>query len=162
MILNIKGSTKATRALIERASWYYAEKLMGKRLLGTLEININLIRNYTEKEGCEGSAIWNEWDDLKKTPRGYTIELDSSINLRNILINLAHELVHVKQWVKGEMYEYASPNMVRFMKKKYDMNDLDYFDYPWEIEAFGRQLGLFVRMCEESGLGDREDMKEIA
>ena len=60
------------------------------------------------------------------------------------------------------MYEYLTPNMVRFMKKKYDMNDLDYFDYPWEIEAFGRQLGLFVRMCEESGLGDREDMKEIA
>ena len=161
MYLNIKGSNKATRTLIERASWYYAEKLMGKRLLGTLKININLIRNMTEKEGCEGSAIWEEWETAK-TPREYTIELDSSISLRNILVNLAHEFVHVKQWVKGEMYEYLTPNMVRFMKKKYDMNDLDYFDYPWEIEAFGRQLGLFVRMCEEDGHGDREDMMEIA
>ena len=43
MYLNIKGSNKATRTLIERASWYYAEKLMGKRLIGTLKININLI-----------------------------------------------------------------------------------------------------------------------
>lgn len=162
MLLNIKGSTIKNRKLVERAAWYYAERLMGKRLIKTLVININLIRNYTEKEGCEGSAIWDSWDDLRKTPRDFTIELDSSISLRNMLINLAHEIVHVKQWVKGEMYEYADPNMVRFMKKKYDMNNLDYFDYPWEIEAFGRQLGLFVRMCEESGLGDREDMKEIA
>ena len=72
-------------------------------------------------------------------------------------------MVHVKQWVKGEMYEFSSnSNMVRFMKKKYDMNDLDYYDYPWEIEAFGRQLGLFIHLCEADGLGDREDMKETA
>jgi len=38
---------------------------------------------------------------------------------------------------------------------------LDYYDYPWEIEAFGRQLGLFIHWCEVDGLGDREDMKEI-
>ena len=115
----------------------------------------------TEKEGCEGSCIWDEWED-RKTPRSYTIELDSSVSLRNILINLAHEMVHVKQWVKGEMYEYTNPNLVRFMKKKVDISNMNYYDYPWEIEAFGRQLGLFVRMCEEDGLADRKDMMEIA
>ena len=46
------------------------------------------------------------------------------------------------------------------MKKKYDMNNMDYFDYPWEIEAFGRQLGLFTRWCEDAGLGERDDMRE--
>ena len=49
---------------------------------------------------------------------------------------------------------------VRFMKTKYDMNDLDYWDYPWEIEAFGKQLGLFVRFCEDTGIANRDDMKE--
>ena len=160
MLVNIKGSTKNTRKLVESAVWNYAERLMSKRLVKTLVLNINLIRNYTEKEGCEGSCIWDEWETAK-TPREYTIELDSSVNIRNILINLAHEMVHVKQWVKGEMYEYSSnSNMVRFMKKKYDMNDMDYYDYPWEIEAFGCQLGLFVRWCETEGLGNRSDMKE--
>jgi len=60
------------------------------------------------------------------------------------------------------MYEYEEPNKVRFMKKKVDTSKLNYFDYPWEIEAFGRQLGLFVRMCEDDGIADREDMMEIA
>ena len=163
MLVNIKGSTKMTRKLVESAVWDYAERMMSMRVVKTLVLNINLIRNYTEKEGCEGSCIWDYWDDLKKTPREFTIELDSSISIRNILINLAHEMVHVKQWVKGEMYEYSSnSNVVRFMKKKYDMNDMDYYDYPWEIEAFGRQLGLFVRWCESNGFGDRNDMKETA
>ena len=69
-------------------------------------------------------------------------------------------MVHIKQWAKNEMYEYAAPGKVRFMKTKYDMNDLNYWDFPWEIEAFGKQLGLFVRFCEKMGLGKREDMME--
>ena len=161
MILNITGSCKSTRKLVDSAAWSYAERLIGKRLLNTLYIDIKLVRNLTDKEGMEGSCIWDEWES-KSTPRSYTIELDSSVSLRNILISLAHEFVHVKQWISGEMYEYEEPNKVRFMKKKVDTSKLNYFDYPWEIEAFGRQLGLFVRMCEDDGIADREDMIEIA
>ncbi len=161
MILNITGSCKGARKLVDSAAWSYAERLIGKRLLNTLYIDIKLVRNLTDKEGMEGSCIWDEWES-KSTPRSYTIELDSSVSLRNILISLAHEMVHVKQWITGEMYEYEEPNKVRFMKKKVDTSKLNYFDYPWEIEAFGRQLGLFVRMCEDDGIAGREDMMEIA
>lgn len=161
MILNITGSCKSTRKLVDSAAWSYAERLIGKRLLNTLYIDIKLVRNLTDKEGMEGSCIWDEWE-AKSTPRSYTIELDSSVSLRNILINLAHEMVHVKQWICGEMYEYVDPNVVRFMKKKVDISNMNYYDFPWEIEAFGRQLGLFVRMCEEDGLANRKDMMEIA
>ena len=161
MLVTIKGSKKEYRDLVRRAVWFYAEKLMGKRLVNTLELTINLTRNLTEKEGAEGFCIWDEWETAK-TPRAFTIDLDCSISIRNILINLAHEMVHVKQWVKGEMYEYTTPNMVRFMKTKYDMNDMDYYDYPWEIEAYGRQLGLFIRFCEDTGRSKCDAMKEIA
>ena len=161
MLLEITGSTKKVRKLVEIAAWNYAERLMGKRLMKTLYIKIDLHRTLLSKDGMEGSCIWDEWDDLKKTPRDFHIELDSTINLREILINLAHEMVHVKQWVKGEMYEYANPNEVRWMKTKYDMNDMDYYDYPWEIDAFGRQLGLFVRMCEETGNVNDEMMENV-
>ena len=161
MLLDISGSCKSTRKLVESASWYYAEKLMSKRLVNTLYIKINLTKNMYKKEGAEGFCIWDEWES-KSTPRSYTIDLDSSVSLRSLLINLAHEFVHVKQWAKNEMYEYSEPNKVRFMKKVYDMEDMDYYDYPWEIEAFGRQLGLFIRMCEVDGLSDRPDMMETA
>ena len=161
MLVTIKGSKKEYRDLVRRAVWFYADKLMSKTLVNTLELTINLTRNLTGKEGAEGLCIWDDWSDIRKTPREYTIDLDCSISIRNILINLAHEMVHVKQWVKGEMYEYSSnSNVVRFMKKKYDVNDMDYYDYPWEIEAFGCQLGLFIRWCETEGLGDCSEMKE--
>ena len=159
MLLHIKGSNKKVRKVVEQAAWYYAEKLMGKRLLGSLEITINLKKNLLTKEGNEGSAIWE--DDGYRS-REFSIELDTTVKIRNLLITLAHEMVHVKQWAKNEMYEYMEPHMVRFKGEKIHLKETDYWDYPWEIEAYGKQLGLFVRFCEEMGLSDCENMKEDA
>ena len=159
MLLSITGSNKKNRKLVERAAWWYAEKLMGKRLMSGLEININLSKTLLNKDGNEGTAIW---EDDSVRPKEFTITLDATCNIRNILITLAHEMVHVKQWAKGEMYEYTVPDMVRFNKTKFNMADINYWDYPWEIEAFGRQLGLFVRFCEAQGIADNEDMYEPA
>jgi len=159
MILHIKGSNKALRKLVESATWYYAEKLMGKRLMSGLEITIKLKKNLLSKEGNEGSAIW---EDDGYRPKEFTIELDTTVKIRNLLITLAHEMVHVKQWAKDEMYEYMNvAGLVRFKGEKVHMVITDYWDYPWEIEAYGKQLGLFVRFCEHMGF-EREDMKEKA
>jgi len=158
LLLHINGSNKANRKLVERATWWYAEKLMGKRLMNGLEIHINLKRNLVTKEGCEGTAIWE--GDYCDRPKEFTIELDLSYSIRDALITLAHELVHIKQWAKGEMYEYIKSPSVRFHKTKFDLDDTNYWDYPWEIEAFGKQLGLFVRFCEDIGIANRDDMQE--
>ena len=159
MLLHVKGSDNKTRKLVKTAAWWYDEKLMGKRLLRSLEITIKLKKNLLAQDGHEGTAIWED-DNIR--PKEFTISLDSTCTIRNILITLAHEMVHVKQWAKGEMYEYAEQDMVRFNKTKFNMANIDYWDYPWEIEAFGRQLGLFVRFCEDQGIADREDMQEEA
>jgi hypothetical protein len=161
MLLEITGSTKKVRKLVEIAAWNYAERLMGKRMLKNLSIKIELNRTLLKTDGIEGSCVWDEWNEWEKSPRDYSIVLDSTISLRDILINLAHEMVHVKQWVRDEMYEYAEPNKVRWMKKTYDMSEMNYYDYPWEIDAFGRQLGLFVRMCEETGNVNDEMMENV-
>ena len=158
MLLYIKGSNKYTRKLVESATWWYAEKLMGKRLMSGLEINIKLRKNLISKEGCEGTAVFEDINRVR--PKEYTIELDVKYSIRDILITLAHEMVHVKQWAKGEMYEYQKPELVRFHKTKFNMDEVDYWDLPWEIEAFGKQLGLFVRFCEAFGIADQRDMLE--
>ena len=159
MLLNIKGSTKRVRKDIELAAWYYAEKLMGKRLMSGLEITIDLKKVLLTEEGHEGTAIW---EDEGHRPKEFTIGLDTTVNARNLLINLAHEMVHVKQWAKDEMYEYMEPHMVRFKGEKIHLNEVDYWDYPWEIEAYGRQLGLFIRFCENTGRSKCDAMKEAA
>ena len=161
MLLSITGSNKNNRKLVERAAWWYAEKLMGKRLMNSLEINIHLRRNLITKEGCEGTAIWE--DDYCDRPREFTIELDLSFSIRDVLITLAHEMVHVKQWAKDEMYEYTNTmGLVRFKGEKIHLEETDYWDYPWEIEAYGKQLGLFVRFCEYMGFEKCDNMKEEA
>ena len=160
MLLHINGSTKKVRKDIELASWYYAEKLMGKRLMAGLEININLKKDLLTEEGHEGTAIW---DDDGYRPKEFTINLDTTVNFSNLLINLAHEMVHVKQWAKDEMYEYMNTmGMVRFKGERIHLEETDYWDYPWEIEAYGRQLGLFIRFCEDTGRSKCDAMKEIA
>ena len=160
MLLSITGSNKKNRKLVKQAAQWYAERLMGKRLMNSLVIHINLRRNLITKEGCEGTAIWE--DDNCDRPREFTIELDLTYSIRDVLITLAHELVHVKQWAKGEMYEYTKSPMVRFHKTKFELDDINYWDYPWEIEAFGKQLGLFVRFCEHKGFQKCDNMKETA
>ena len=157
MLVKITGSNKAVRELITAATWFYAEKLMGKRLINNLELNIKLKRNMFKDENTEGTVIW---EDEPYRPKEFTIEIDCGSKIRNMLITLAHEMVHINQWAKNEMYEYATPGKVRFMKTKYDMNDLNYWDFPWEIEAFGKQLGLFVRFCEKADIADNDDMME--
>ena len=160
MLLHIKGSTKRIRKDIELAAWYYAEKLMGKRLMSGLEITIDLKKDLLNEEGHEGTAIW---EDDGYRPKEFTIGLDTTVNHRNLLINLAHEMVHVKQWAKDEMYEYMNiAGMVRFKGEKVHMEITDYWDYPWEIEAYGRQLGLFIRFCENTRRTKCDAMKEEA
>ena len=159
MLIHVKGSNKSVRKLVRLAAWYYAEKLMGRRSIANLEININLRKDMLKKENNEGTAIWE--DDWRTAPhKEFLIELDCSVKIRNLLISLAHEMVHIKQWAKNEMYEYCKRDEVRFHSTKFNLSKIDYWDYPWEIEAFARQLCLFVRFCEENGFANRKDMVE--
>ena len=42
------------------------------------------------------------------------------------------------------------------MGKTYNPTKIDYWDLPWEIEAHGREVGLFVRYCEANKLGGQK------
>jgi hypothetical protein len=66
-----------------------------------------------------------------------------------MLIALAHEMVHVKQYATGESRQYERmPYVTKFRGVMVNTNTMDYWDLPWEIEAFGRELGLYVRFME--------------
>ena len=73
----------------------------------------------------------------------FEIDLKRTLRLRDMLTTLAHELVHVKQHVNGELDQGSEEG-------------LDYWDKPSEIEAHGREIGLFIRWCESERLGHHE------
>jgi len=72
----------------------------------------------------------------------YEVDIKRSLRMRDMLTTLAHELVHVKQYVKGEMPEKLSEG--------------DYWDRAHEIEAHGRETGLFIRWAEQLNLANKK------
>jgi len=70
----------------------------------------------------------------------YTIRVDPSVDTRLSLLSIAHETVHIKQFVLGE-----------YMQSEDRSEMYNYWDDPLEIEAYGRELGLFVRWAAANG-----------
>ena len=81
--------------------------------------------------------------------RTFEIEVDKSQKLRAMLETVAHEMVHVKQYARRELH----PSKEAWLGKTVNPKKLSYWDLPWEIEAHGREVGLFVRYCEQNKLG---------
>jgi hypothetical protein len=118
---------------IKEALWFYAESLMHKRLCDKLSIRVVFIKNMVDKQGLEASCTWED-DNIK--PREFSIHLDNTLSEDEILICLAHEMVHVKQWAKMEMRQFMRKSDVHWMGKPVDDSTVPYYDLPWEQEAW--------------------------
>ena len=72
--------------------------------------------------------------------------------LKQLLIDLGHELTHIKQYLNNELFDYKSGD-VRYKGLVFDAShytdEEKYFDSPWEIEAYGRELGLYKIFCNK-------------
>lgn len=141
MHLNITGKAGAvSKQEIANAVHFYAEYLMSERLLRNIEIDIVLEKNLIRNEGDQAYCV-NMSDS--GAAREFEISIDSGMGKRALLIALAHEMVHVKQYAKGELKYLSSKKLQRFQGKEYHP-DFMYWEKPWEIEAFGRELGLYT------------------
>ena len=86
----------------------------------------------------------------------FSIEIKKDLPMREKMIVLMHELVHMKQHIAGEIefggiiigQDGLKCKTTTWMGAEFDEEGTAYFDRPWEIEAFGRQLGLFIRWVE--------------
>ena len=146
MIVQIEGSTQSKKKHVEMAAYFF-ERILFKRKLPSLVLNIELIHRLKYKEDTEGDCIW---EDRRTKPREFTIRLDSSNNLADLIKTLAHEMVHVKQYALGEMKDSGiSLDLIYWQNEEYDSSEVHYYDWPWEIEAAGREMGLYVRYMEK-------------
>ena len=60
-----------------------------------------------------------------------------------ILKTLAHELVHVKQYALGEL-KWRDAGLLYKGVNHNPENLMEYFETPYEIEAYGREKGLLA------------------
>lgn len=126
-------------ALIRRAARYYMSRLTGQTF-PDVDITIEFRDGLREYQAyCEPVASAYH-------PRKFNIVINTNLGPKRLLESLAHEMVHVKQYAKGELKDYVYSNHVKWcgVKMLYDEGDDDqYFESPWEIEAYGRQVGLY-------------------
>lgn len=66
----------------------------------------------------------------------------------DVYATLAHEMIHLQQYVLGRLVDSEDGHSVEWDGKSYNTKDVplaDYYDFPWEIDAYGRQVGLYHR-----------------
>ena len=148
MILCIEGyrsHNQELKDLVKQGAEFYGEVLLGKRMATNIYLDIKLTKNLKKKEGAYGFC--HIVDDSLAKPREFMIELDASMRYKfdQILTWLAHEMVHLKQFVRGELCDYETG---RVQWKSRSFGRVHYDDQPWEKEAYRLEEELY-EMFEE-------------
>ena len=127
------------------ASIDYGETLSGKRMANNTYLDIKLTKDLKKKEQAYGFC--HIVDDNLNKPREFMIELDASMrySFKDILTWLAHEMVHLKQFVRKELWDYET-GRVQWKSRTY--GKMHYDDQPWEKEAYRLESELY-EMFEE-------------
>lgn len=148
--LNRKSVSADTLRKCQSLAEFVMDKFFTKRKQDVMEINIVFKKGMFDRIGQWGNCIW---EDQHIRPNDFVIEIDADQNIGMILNTLAHELVHVKQWAKGEFYQHQSDQKIfTYQKMRYNVAKVDYWDQPWEIEAHGRAIGLVVQWARKNDL----------
>jgi hypothetical protein len=144
----VRASGKPSKVpikLCKEAVKFYGRQLLGETLYHKLEITINF---ETFKSNSNEYAFC-EWEFENHRSRDFIITIDKKLSESAMLLALAHEMVHVKQYAKGELKDYLKVHKSKWKGEIIDPNVVDYWDQPWEIEAHGREKGLYIRFVEQ-------------
>lgn len=139
-MITVTGGKLKQRKYVESMVNFCITTLMPR--MRTLDITVKLC----SPKGAMGYCL--ELD----SKREFEIEVDRTLRLRKLLETVAHEMVHVKQYARRELH----PSNNTWMGKTYNPAKTSYWDLPWEIEAHGREVGLFVRWAEQEKLGHKK------
>ena len=145
MLLKTAGKPKKVpMKLCRQAIRWYGKYLLGHRLYPNIELTLEF-----DKQEL-GLYVYGccDWNDDNHKARDFTITVDPNLGKRNMLLVLAHEMVHVKQYAKGEMKDYIKMDRVKWKGKVYNEQTIDYWEHPWEIEAHGREKGLYYKFMD--------------
>lgn len=144
-----KIDIKVRAAIMAMGEFAMSRLVPSTRLRNNITLNIHL-KHHVE----DGEAMLSEFTNPNK-PREFKIIIDpyrAEVDkfgrtltdtewAHSILKLLAHELVHVKQYVMGELK--PANNGFLYQKTFYSPDNFDeYFEQPFEIEAYGRERGL--------------------
>ncbi len=147
--IHVRGRDAKYRALVRKAASWMISDLVSQKLSQKLIIKIHLIRLLHMNEHIFGDC---EWIDDNKRPKEFVIRLYAGPNRKRTLKTLAHELIHVKQFAKREMYDHIQNiDLVTWKGQRVDSTVVDYIDQPWEKEAYDMEIPLLNKWAVSTG-----------
>ena len=126
------------------ATFFFANELLTSQMLPHISLNI-VMRSTMRDLGTCGVTHYNSW----YKPRTFQIELRRHRSHKTTLTTLAHEMVHLKQYAKGEINIFLD----KWHKQKIDTTAISYEELPWEIEANSYEIILYKLYQEENDNG---------
>ncbi len=140
------------KALLKEAAEFFFFYLMDPRMVRNLTLDIEVSKNLDVEGECVD-------EDGIRNPRWFTIGLKNQ-DIDDMIKTLGHEMVHVKQHAKNELqsgHAVVARGGLKIYSKwmgeiwKPKGKEDHYFDAPWEIEAYGREVGLFAKWVQYKG-----------
>ena len=135
-IVEVTGGKAKERELVEATVNWCIKKMMPR--MRTLDIEVTL-RNIDSAYGycLEGS-----------TNREFELDIRKGLSLFDLVSTVCHEMVHVKQYARGEL-GHRSDGSQKWKAKPNLPRETHYMATPWEKEAYEKEAGLAIECFTE-------------
>ena len=151
---NTKLIDKKSLKYCKSIAQFTMDRFFTKPKQSKMSVTIRFVEGLYKDHNSYADCVW---EDEHRRGNEFTIRVDPKQKINLLLNSIAHEMVHVKQWAKGEYYELIhEPKVYKFNGTKVDTSKVDYWELPWEIEAHGRAIGLVVQWKRNSKISNAE------
>jgi len=149
-------------AMVRKYARFVLNRLVRQGIQSKSRIHVKILGEQEIKDAADLLDLkkykaWCTYDGIDENGnKKFTVVVDQKnlntrgkkpiTRLKQLLIDLGHELVHVKQYLNNEIFDYKDGG-VRYkgviFDDSYYKDEESYYDSPWEIEAYGREWGLY-------------------
>lgn len=143
MEIEVFSQSKTRATLIEKAVRFYSKHLgINKAQCVVYVAPRKSMRTKENRIGCVFRSF-NFGQDH------FIMKIDNQLSLHRLLAVLAHEMVHVKQMIRGEISfsKYRNGRIKHIWHGKEVR--LPYHKQPWELEAYNMEVGMVNALMKE-------------
>ena len=144
-MIAVSGGREKQRSLVESIVSHMADRILGSRLSRSVYCNFQIISNL-DADG------WCEWMDDNLRPREFSVQIRKEQNYSQMILTVVHEMVHIRQMARSELYEIFRPRQMQVWKGKRLKKEIPYNKQPWEREAYRLQQPYAREYVERSGI----------
>ena len=134
-LIEVTGGKVKEREIVEATVAWCIKKIMPR--MRTLDIEVTIKKLPVAMGYCLQCD----------SNRQFELEIKKGMSLFDLISTVCHEMVHVKQYARGELRYIASGT--RLWKAKIISDKVEYMDLPWEKEAFEMERGLALQCFQE-------------